>query len=42
LPTLGIPYQRLNEAVRKAHAVTPTTALCLAEYFGTTAFWTNL
>jgi addiction module HigA family antidote len=40
---LGVPYQRLNEVVREARAVTPATALRLAKYFGTTAaFWMNL
>jgi addiction module HigA family antidote len=40
---LGVPYQRLNEVVREARAVTPATALRLAKYLGTTAaFWMNL
>lgn len=38
-----VPYQRVNELVNKRRGVTPSTALRLAKYFGTTpAFWMNL
>ena len=40
---IGVPYQRLNEVVRGARAVSPSTALRLARYFGTTPdLWLNL
>ena len=39
---IGVPYQRLNEVVRGIRALTASTALRLARYFGTTpAFWMN-
>lgn len=38
-----IPYRRLNEVVRGARSVTPSTALRLARYLGTTPqFWMHL
>ncbi len=38
-----MPYQRLNEIVRGKRGITPSTALRLARFFGTTAdFWLNL
>ena len=40
---LGIPYQRINEIVRGKRGVTPSTALRLARFFGTTPqFWLRL
>ncbi len=40
---LRMPYQRLNEIVRGKRGITPSTALRLARFFGTTAdFWLNL
>ncbi len=40
---IGVPYQRLNEVVRGARAVSPSTALRLARYFGTSPdLWLNL
>jgi len=40
---IHVPYQRVNEIVRHKRGVTPSTALRLARYFGTSAgFWMNL
>jgi addiction module HigA family antidote len=40
---MGIPFQRLNAVVRGRRAVTPSTALRLARYLGTTPdLWLNL
>ncbi|UCG24863.1 MAG: HigA family addiction module antidote protein [Chloroflexota bacterium] len=40
---IRVPYQRVNEIVRCRRGVTPSTALRLARYFGTSAgFWMNL
>ncbi|WP_026101021.1 HigA family addiction module antitoxin [Synechococcus sp. PCC 7336] len=40
---LQVPFQRVNELVRRKRGVTPSTALRLAKYFGTTpSFWMNL
>lgn len=40
---LAIPFQRLNQIVRGRRAVTPDTALRLAQLFGTSAeLWLNL
>ena len=40
---IRVPYQRVNELVNGKRGVTPSTALRLAKYFGTTAgFWMNL
>lgn len=40
---LGIPFQRLNGVVKGRRAVTPSTALRLARYFGTSPdVWLNL
>ena len=40
---LHVPYQRVNELVRRRRGVTPSTALRLAKYFGNSAdFWMNL
>ena len=39
---IGVPYQRINEIVNGRRGVTPSTALRLARYFGTTSgFWMN-
>jgi antitoxin HigA-1 len=38
-----VPYQRVNELVNKKRGMTPSTALRLAKFFGTSAdFWMNL
>lgn len=38
-----VPYQRLNEIVNRRRGMTPSTALRLARYFGTTPdLWMNL
>ncbi len=40
---LRVPYQRINELVNGRRGVTPSTALRLAKFFGTTpGFWMNL
>ncbi len=40
---IHVPYQRVNELVNQRRGVTPSTALRLARYFGTTPdFWMNL
>lgn len=40
---IGVPFQRVNQVVRKKRSVTPDTALRLSRLFGTTAeFWLNL
>lgn len=40
---IRVPYQRVNELVNGRRGVTPSTALRLARYFGTTAaLWMNL
>ena len=39
---IGVPYQRVNELVNRRRGVTPSTALRLARFFGTTSeFWLN-
>lgn len=39
---IDVPYQRVNEIVNKRRGVTPSTALRLAQFFGTTSgFWLN-
>ena len=41
--SIHVPYQRINEIISGKRGVTPSTALRLAEYFGTSAdFWINL
>jgi antitoxin HigA-1 len=41
--SVHVPYQRINEIVNGRRGVTPSTALRLAKYFGTSAgFWMNL
>jgi addiction module HigA family antidote len=40
---IHVPYQRVNELVNKRRGVTPSTALRLAKFFGTSPdFWMNL
>ena len=40
---IGVPYQRVNEIVRRRRGVTPCTALRLARFLGTSpGFWMNL
>lgn len=40
---IGVPYQRVNEIVRGRRGITPSTALRLGKFFGTSpAFWLNL
>lgn len=40
---IGVPFQRLNAVVKGRRSVTPSTALRLARYFGTTPdLWLNL
>ena len=40
---IHVPYQRVNELVNQRRGVTPSTALRLAKFFGTTAgYWMNL
>ena len=40
---IHVPYQRINELVNGRRGITPSTALRLAKFFGTTPdFWMNL
>lgn len=40
---IHVPYQRVNELINGKRGITPSTALRLAKYFGTTAgYWMNL
>ena len=40
---IRVPYQRINEIVRGRRGVTPSTALRLSRFLGTTPdFWLNL
>lgn len=40
---LYVPFQRINEIVSGKRELTPSTALRLSKYFGTSAdFWFNL
>lgn len=40
---IRVPYQRINELTNGKRGITPSTALRLAKYFGTTpGFWMNL
>ena len=40
---IHVPYQRVNELINGKRGITPSTALRLAKYFGTTpGFWMNL
>ncbi len=39
---IRVPYQRINEIVNQRRGITPSTALRLARYFGTSAdYWLN-
>jgi len=40
---IHVPYQRINEIINRRRGITPSTALRLAKYLGTSAdFWLNL
>jgi addiction module HigA family antidote len=40
---IRVPYQRINEIVNRKRGVTPSTALRLARFFGTSPdLWMNL
>jgi addiction module HigA family antidote len=40
---IRVPYQRVNELVNRKRGITPSTALRLAKYFGTSpGLWMNL
>ena len=40
---IHVPYQRVNELINRRRGITPSTALRLARFFGTTAgFWLSL
>jgi len=40
---IHVPYQRVNELVNRRRGITPSTALRLAKFFGTSpAFWMKL
>ena len=40
---IRVPHQRVNELVRRRRGVTPSTALRLSRFFGTSpGFWMNL
>jgi addiction module HigA family antidote len=40
---IHVPYQRINELVNRKRGMTPSTALRLAKFLGTSAgFWMNL
>ena len=40
---IHVPFQRVNEVVRGRRGITPSTALRLSKFFGTTpSFWLNL
>jgi addiction module HigA family antidote len=40
---IHVPYQRINELINGRRGITPSTALRLSRYFGTTPdFWMNL
>ncbi len=39
---IHVPYQRINELINGKRGITPSTALRLSKYFGTTAgYWMN-
>jgi addiction module HigA family antidote len=41
--SIGVPYQRINELTNGRRGMTPSTALRLAKFLGTSAdFWMNL
>ncbi len=40
---IHVPYQRVNDLIHQRRGMTPSTALRLAKFFGTTpAFWMNI
>lgn len=40
---IHVPYQRINELINKKRGITPSTALRLGRFFGTSAeYWLNL
>ena len=40
---ISVPYQRVNEIVNRRRGITPSTALRLSRFFGTSSdFWMNL
>jgi addiction module HigA family antidote len=40
---IRVPYQRVNELINARRGITPSTALRLAKFFGTSpGFWMNL
>ena len=40
---IHVPFQRVNEIIRNRRSMSPSTALRLARFFGTSAgFWMNL
>lgn len=40
---IHVPYQRINDLIHQRRGVTPSTALRLAKYFGTSpGFWMNI
>lgn len=40
---IAVPYQRVNELVNGKRGVTPSTALRLSQFFGTSVeFWMNM
>ena len=40
---IRVPYQRVNELVNRRRGITPSTALRLSRFFGTTpGFWMSL
>ncbi len=40
---IQVPYQRVNGVIRRKRGVTPSTALRLSRFFGTSpSFWLNL
>ncbi len=40
---IHVPYQRINEIINKKRGITPSAALRLAKFFGTSEdFWLNL
>lgn len=40
---IHVPYQRINELINKKRGITPSTALRLSKFFGTSPdFWLNL
>ena len=41
--SIQVPYQRVNELINGKRGITPSTALRLSKFFGTTpGFWMNL